>query len=104
MDDQNATRPLAGPHETFVPDPEDATEQPIGTGASGDPDIDMTQELIVATFADEAAARAAFDELREAEKQEVVLLVDAAVVTRDHVNKLHIKEEHDLRGRSGALF
>src|SRR6184192_1123501 len=105
MDEEAETGPLAqvpsGPHEVYEPD---ETDEEVNTGASGDPDVDMSLEMIVATFADEAAAKAAYDELVEAEKEEYILLVDAAVVNRDDENRLHIAEEHDLRAGGGALF
>jgi uncharacterized membrane protein len=93
--------PMKGPHETYVPDED---EEPVYTGASGDPDYDMSLELIVATFADEAAAKAAYHELRDAEKEEYILLVDAAVVTRDSENRLHLEEQHDMKAGPGALL
>jgi len=105
MDEEAETGPLAqvpkGPHEVYEPD---ETDEEVYTGASGDPDVDMSLEMIVATFADEAAAKAAYDELVEAEKEEYILLVDAAVVNREDENRLHIAEEHDLRAGGGALF
>src|SRR5664279_5631598 len=89
---------LQGPHETLdeADRPADSAA-PVNPNITGDPDRDMALELITAAFASEAAAKAAYNELREAEKQEIVLLVDAAVVTRDHENKLHIDEEHDMK-------
>jgi uncharacterized membrane protein len=105
MDADEATGPLPdpmkGPHEVYEPD---ESEEPVYTGASGDPDFDMSLELVIATFADEASAKAAYDELREAEKEEYILLVDAAVVNRDDENRLHIREEHDMGASTGALF
>lgn len=71
---------------------------------TGDPDVDSSLELVLATFPDEGAASAAYDQIREAEKQELLLLVDAAVVNRDQANHLHIKEERDLPGGPGALW
>src|SRR6266566_7809354 len=104
MDEDAETGPLQGPHEVYQPDQSDETDQPIDTGASGDPDYDMSPELIVARFADEAAAKAAYDEIREAEKEGYLLLIDAALVNSDHENRLHIKEEYDMRAGEGALF
>ncbi|MEO8287755.1 MAG: DUF1269 domain-containing protein [Chloroflexota bacterium] len=93
---------LNGPHEVEIED--NPGSQPIRTGASGDPDVDSSLELIIATFPDEAAAVAAYEELLEAEKEGMLLMIDVAVVNRDYQNKLHIKEEHDLKARGGALF
>jgi uncharacterized membrane protein len=105
MNDNDETGPLPdslkGPHETYVPDED---EEPVYTGASGDPDYDMSLELVIATFSDEATAKAAYDELREAEKEEYILLVDAAVVHRDDENRLHIEEQHDMKAGPGALL
>jgi len=105
MDESDATGPLPdplkGPHEVYEPEDE---EEPVYTGASGDPDYDMSLELVIATFADEATAKAAYDEIREAEKEEYILLVDAAVVNRDQENNLHIQEERDMKTGPGALL
>ena len=92
MDDINATGSTVG-------DGDSATSQ----GPTGDPDIDSSLELIISTFPDEASADAAFNQVRDAEKAESFLLVDAAVVNRDDSNNLHVKEEQDWSGRVGAL-
>jgi uncharacterized membrane protein len=100
----DATDDLKGPHEVYEGDETSETNEPADIEPSGDPDLDMRMELVIATFADEAAAKLAYDEIREAEKQGILLLVDAAVVNRDHANKLHIKEETDMKGGEGAVF
>jgi uncharacterized membrane protein len=95
---------LKGPHEVYEGDETQETNEPADIEGSGDPEVDIRPELVIATFADEATAEAAYDEIREAEKQGILLLIDAAVVNRDHENKLHIKEELDMRGNEGAVF
>jgi uncharacterized membrane protein len=100
----DATNDLKGPHEVYEGDETAGTNELVDIEPSGDPDLDMRPELVIATFADEAAAKAAYDEIREAEKQGILLLIDAAMVNRDHANKLHIKEEADMRGGEGAVF
>jgi len=110
MDETGTTGPyddtddLKGPHEVYEGDETAETNEPADIEGSGDPDLDMRMELVIATFAGEAAAKGAYDEIREAEKQEILLLVDAAMVNRDEANKLHIKEETDMKGGEGAVF
>jgi uncharacterized membrane protein len=98
------TDELKGPHEVYEGDETAETNEPADMEGSGDPDVDMRPELVIATFADEAASKLAYNEIREAEKQGILLLIDAAVVNRDHANKLRITEELDMRGREGAVF
>jgi uncharacterized membrane protein len=95
---------VEGPHEVSEGDGATASNEAPTPAPSGDPDLDISPELSIARFADEAAAKAAFDEIREAEKQQILLLIDAALVTRDQQNKLHIHEEQDMHGGEGALF
>ncbi len=59
-------------------------------------------ELIVAAFNDEQGAEAAYKELKQAKKQHLIGIKDAAVIRRDKKNKLHIKDIHDMGGGKGA--
>ncbi|HST04846.1 MAG TPA: hypothetical protein VLQ48_08940 [Chloroflexia bacterium] len=96
---------MEGPHETLDPaDQVDDSPEPANPNATGDPDVDAALELVMSTFADEDKAKAAYAELREAEKQELVLLVDAALVARDHEGNLSVQEEGDMRAGPGALW
>ncbi len=60
--------------------------------------------LIVATYHDEASAQAAFDALRNLQKDRQVLLADIAIVMRDNDNTLHINEPDDMAAPEGALY
>lgn len=59
-------------------------------------------ELVVAAFPDEQGAARALEQLKQAKKQELIGIRDAAVITRDANNTLHIKETGDMSGRKGA--
>lgn len=59
-------------------------------------------ELIVAAFPDEQGAARALGQLKQAKKEELIGIRDAAVITRDASNTLHIKETGDMSGRKGA--
>lgn len=59
-------------------------------------------ELIVMAFKDEATALQARQELIEMQKQQLIALADAAMVTRREDGKVKIKQAHDLVG-VGAL-
>lgn len=59
-------------------------------------------ELIVAAFQDEKGAEAAYKELKQAKKEHLIKIQDAAVIRRDAKNKLHIKDVHDMGGGKGA--
>ncbi|MBF6611508.1 MAG: DUF1269 domain-containing protein [Chloroflexi bacterium] len=96
--DVNPTKPTDEPMQSG------GTEETPLPGPTGDPAIDASLELIIATFTDEASADAAFKALKEAERVEPILLVDAAVVNRDEGNNLHIKDELDWPGRVGAIL
>ncbi len=63
---------------------------------------DVPIELIVAAFQDEKGAEAAYKELKQAKKEHIIKIQDAAVIRRDEKNKLHIKDVHDIGGGKGA--
>jgi uncharacterized membrane protein len=65
---------------------------------------DVPVQLIVAAFNDEDAANEALKALKEAKKEKLIAIKDAAVLYRDDKDKLHIKEQGDLTGGQGALF
>lgn len=71
---------------------------------TGDYDIDSALELVIATFPSEESAGEAFKVIKEAERQRLILVVDAAVVNCDEDNKLHVKDEQDWPGHVGALL
>lgn len=59
-------------------------------------------EVIVAAFQDEKGAEAAYKELKQAKKEHLIKIMDAAVIRRDEKNKLHIKDVKDMGGGKGA--
>jgi uncharacterized membrane protein len=69
------------------------------TVVEGEPHV----EMVVATFSTEKQAREGYDNIREAEKQGEILMVDSAEVYHDEKNQLHMKEEADVGARPGAL-
>src|SRR5829696_7296992 len=85
MDDDNIEQTTAEDVDTPIED----LEQP---------------DLVVATFPDEASARAAFTALRDMQKDKQLLLADIAIVMRDNNNTLHISEPDDMAAPEGALY
>jgi uncharacterized membrane protein len=61
-------------------------------------------DLIVAAFPTEQGGKEALHELDEAKKQGVISIRDAAVLTRDENQKLHISDEADKGVGHGALI
>lgn len=59
-------------------------------------------QIIVAAFNDENAASEALEQLKEAKKEKLIGIIDAAIIRRDEQNKLHIKETADMSGGKGA--
>jgi uncharacterized membrane protein len=59
---------------------------------------------VVAAFNDEKGAQEALKELREAEKQKIIKIKDAAVISRGADSKLHIKDTADMTGTRGAVY
>lgn len=59
-------------------------------------------ELIVAAFQDENGADAALQKLKEAKKENLIAIQNAAVIRRDKNDKLHISETADWGGGKGA--
>ena len=98
-----------------VPDPRapgatypEAEIDPVATAleaeAAANREDDTVLELLVATFADDDQAQAAYDTLREAEKQQQLLTADMAIVERDENNHLSVREEQDLDAGPGTLL
>jgi uncharacterized membrane protein len=65
---------------------------------------DVPVELVVAAFTDEGGAGKALKQLKEAQKDRLVGIRDAAVLHRDEQNKLHISETGDMSGGKGAAI
>lgn len=60
-------------------------------------------ELMVAAFQDEQGAEDALKELKEAKKEHLIKIQDAAVMRKDEKGKVHIKETEDVGGGRGAI-
>ena len=59
-------------------------------------------ELIVAAFQSEQGADNALKKLQAAKKEHLIAIQNAAVIRRDHNDKLHITETADWSGGKGA--
>jgi uncharacterized membrane protein len=65
---------------------------------------DVPVQLIVAAFQDEDAAKEALKTLKEAQKEGLIKIENAAVLRKDEKGKLHIRETHDMGGGKGAAL
>src|SRR5512139_432552 len=63
---------------------------------------DVSVQLIVAAFKDEKAAKEALKVLKQAQKEKLIKIENAAVLHKDAKGKLHINETADIGGRKGA--
>jgi uncharacterized membrane protein len=61
-------------------------------------------QLIVAAFQEEKAAKEALKALKEANKEGLIKIENAAVLRKDEKGKLHVKETHDMGGGKGAAL
>ncbi|MEA3438829.1 MAG: DUF1269 domain-containing protein [Chloroflexota bacterium] len=64
---------------------------------------DVPVQLVVAAFQDEKSAKAALNELKEAQREKLIKIEDAAVLRKDEKGKLHMHEVHDWGGGKGAV-
>jgi uncharacterized membrane protein len=65
---------------------------------------DVPVEIIVAAFQDPNGASAALEELKQAKKQGLIKIEDAAILVKDADGKLRIKETADMGGGKGAVI
>ena len=65
---------------------------------------DVPVQLIVAAFQEEKAADMALKELKQAKKERLIGIQNAAVLRKDKKGKLHIKETADMGGGKGAAL
>jgi uncharacterized membrane protein len=65
---------------------------------------DVPVQFIVAAFQDPNGASAALQQLKEAKKEGVIAIENAAVITKDADGKLRIKETADMGGGKGAAI
>lgn len=61
-------------------------------------------ELIVAAFQDEKSASEALKTLKQARREKLIGIQNAAVLRKDQKGKLHIQETADMRGGKGAAL
>ncbi len=61
-------------------------------------------QLLIAAFADERGASDALKELKQAKKEKLIGIINAAVLRKDQRGKLHITETADMRGGKGATL
>jgi uncharacterized membrane protein len=61
-------------------------------------------ELIVAAFTSQEKAGEVLRQLQELQKQDIINLVNAAVMVKDDDGKLSLKETQDVSGGKGAAF
>jgi len=65
---------------------------------------DVPVQFIVAAFQDADGASAALRQLKEARKEGLIKIENAAVITKDAEGKLRIKETADMGGGKGAAI
>jgi uncharacterized membrane protein len=65
---------------------------------------DTPVQLIIVAFKDEKAAGEALKTLKQAQKEKLIKIENAAVLHKDEKGKLHIKETADLGGKRGAAL
>jgi uncharacterized membrane protein len=63
---------------------------------------DVPLQIIVAAFQEEDAADQALATLKEAKREKLISIDNAAVIRKDDDGKLHIKETSDMGGGKGA--
>jgi uncharacterized membrane protein len=61
-------------------------------------------ELIIAAFNEEEKAGEVLKNLKQLQKEEIIFLVNAAVMTKDEKGKVSLKETQDVGTGKGAIF
>jgi uncharacterized membrane protein len=61
-------------------------------------------QLLIAAFRDENGASAALSMLKEAKKEKLVAIKDAAILRKDAQGKLHVSETGDMTGTRGGVI
>jgi uncharacterized membrane protein len=64
---------------------------------------DAPVQLIIAAFQDESGAGAALEMLKQAKKEKIVAIKDAAILRKDAQGKLHVSETRDMTGTRGGV-
>ena len=65
---------------------------------------DNPVQLVVAAFKDEVGAKEALQDLKQAQRERLIKIENAAVLRKDENGKLHIKETRDMGGGKGAAL
>src|SRR6185312_3576696 len=65
---------------------------------------DVPVEVLLAAFNDEDGAEKALGQLKQAKKDRLIGIRNAAVLWKDDKGKLHFKETADMRGGKGAVI
>jgi len=65
---------------------------------------DTPVQLVVAAFQEEKGAKEVLKTLKEAKKEGLIKIENAAVLRKDEKGKLHISETQDMGGGKGAVF
>jgi len=65
---------------------------------------DVPVQAIVAAFDEEQGAEDALKQLKDAEKEKLISIKDAAVLWKADDGKLHVKETGDMTGTRGAAY
>jgi uncharacterized membrane protein len=65
---------------------------------------DAPLDVVVAAFNDQTGAEAALAKLKEAQKEGVIKVNDAALLNKDADGKLHVRETGDMTGTRGAAI
>jgi len=61
-------------------------------------------QLIVAAFQEEDGAKIALSQLKDAKKEKLIQIKDAAVLRKDKDGKLHVSETGDMTGTKGGVI
>ena len=64
---------------------------------------DNPVQLVVAAFQDEDSAKEALQDLKQAQRERLIKIENAAVLRKNAKGKLHIKETQDMGGGKGAV-
>src|SRR6476469_3099311 len=64
---------------------------------------DVPVEVVLAAFNDEDGAEKALGQLKQAKKERLIGIRNAAVLWKDDKGKLHFKETADMRGGKGGV-
>jgi uncharacterized membrane protein len=65
---------------------------------------DVPVQLIIAAFQDEKMAKQALNALKDAHREKLIKINNAAVLRKDDKGRLHIKETADMGGGKGAAL